>query len=235
MTSAAAAGQHGLLALQERLGYHFVQPALLDTALNHSGTGQSNQRLEFLGDAVLGAAASAYYYRQAPEWDEGQLSVARTTVVCRDSLAAVAAGLQLAPLLRLSKGVSRSGPVRTQASVLADAVEALIGAVFLDGGYAAAEQVTLRILGDRLSLDVMVAPVKAAKNQLQEWLQARGWPVPVYALLPDTGPAHDRLFEAECRLAKPALSATGQGRSRKLAEQAAAEKILQLLQQGPKP
>lgn len=218
--------------LQRALGHSFGDPGLLLLALTHSSAaGPNQQRLEFLGDAVLGTAISANLYRLHPDWDEGEMSVARTRVVCLDSLADCARRLGLPALLRVSPAVARSGPVHDRASVLADTVEAVLGAVFLDGGYAAAEAVTLRLLGGVLGAAQSV-PDKDAKTRLQEWLHARNWQLPEYILLASEGPANDLLFRAQCRAGRPVCVGEGEGRSRKAAEQAAAAQVLQQLEQG---
>ncbi|MDE3011796.1 MAG: ribonuclease III, partial [Pseudomonadota bacterium] len=198
----------------------------LELALTHSsGHGANQQRLEFLGDAVLGAAASASLFREHPDWSEGDMSVARTRMVCQDSLAACARQVALPELLRVSAAVARSGAVHERASVLADTIEALIGAVFVDGGYAAAEAATLQLLGPLLA-EAGVIPEKDAKTRLQEWLHRRGWPLPTYRLLATEGPANALVFRAECSAGRPPRLAQGEGRSRRSAEQAAAAQVL---------
>ena len=225
-----AAADVSLHRLQQALDYVFRDPELLLLALTHSSSvGANQQRLEFLGDAVLGTAVSASLYRSHPDWDEGAMSVARTRVVCLDSLADCARRLGLGALLRVSPAVARSGAVHDRASVLADTVEALLGAVFLDGGYAVAEAVTLRLLGTALD-SARALPDKDAKTRLQEWLHARGWQLPEYILLASEGPANALVFRAQCRAGRPVCVGEGEGRSRKAAEQAAASQVLQQLE-----
>jgi ribonuclease-3 len=155
------------------------------------------------------------------------LSVARTRLVCQDHLAELAARLELGASLRLSRTVARSGPVHAQPSVLADGIEALIGAVFLDGGYAAATALVQRLFGESASLLSLGPLAKDPKTQLQEWLHARGWAIPEYVLLATEGPPNAPVFRAECRAGQPPIAANAIGRSRKAAEQAAAALILE--------
>ena len=219
---------HALAALQDRLGYRFRDGALLQLALTHSvSEGANNQRLEFLGDALLGAVLADHLYCIHPDWEEGALHVARSALVRQEALARVAVELDLGAVLRVSRNVARSGPVNTQPGVLADAVEALLGAVFLDGGYAAAQGVTLRMLDAALLEPLGPAPAKDAKTRLQEWLQAAGRALPVYTVTGANGRPDTPPFSAECRIGKPPLAAVGTGPSRKAAERAAAECILE--------
>lgn len=225
-----------LTHLQDRLGHAFADPDLLRLALTHSApAGATNQRLEFLGDAILGAVLAEYFYQSQPDWNEGELSVARTTLVCRDSLAQIAAELDLGAHLIISREVARSGPVHAQAAVLADAVEAIIGAVFLDGSFSAARAVILHLLGGRLSQQRAVPPPKDAKTRLQEWLQARALALPEYRVCGTGGRTDTPPFTAECRLREPALEASAIGPSRKAAEQAAAVLVLQQIEQASLP
>lgn len=229
-----AQGDHAALErLQLALGYRFRDSALLELALTHSSaSGANHQRLEFLGDAVLGAAVGARLFGLQPERSEGAMSVARTRLVCQESLAACARRLGLPALLRVSPAVARSGAVHERESVLADTLEALAGAVFVDGGYAATEALMLRLFGDALAADPASAG-KDAKTRLQEWLQARGLPLPVYRLQAAEGPDNAPLFRVECGAGRPGKTASGEGRSRKSAEQAAAERLLAELEPAP--
>jgi len=225
-------------ALQDRLGYPFKQVDLLILALTHSSDqGHNNQRLEFLGDAVLGAVVSKNLFERHPEWNEGDMSVARTALVCKDHLASVARALSLSESLIVRKEVAKSGPVHAMPAVLADALEAIIGAIFLDGGYQAAYEVTCSIIiqqgresrgSDQIQEDPLL-PGKDAKTRLQEWLQSKGWPLPTYTLAKTEGPPNDCVFFAHCSLTHPSLQTQGQGRSRKAAEQEAAARVLQHL------
>jgi ribonuclease-3 len=218
--------------LQARLGHRFADPALLQTALTHSAIdGPNNQRLEFLGDAVIGAAISEHLYRSHPEWDEGAMSVARTRLVCQAHLVLVAHALELPAALHVSPAVARSGAVHDRPSVLADAVEALFGAMLLDAGYDLAQAVIVRVLTASVSTPVNL-PQKDAKTRLQEWLHSRGWPLPTYRLVSTEGPDNGPVFLVECSAGKPQLSVRASGRSRKAAEQLAAAELLQLFEAG---
>ena len=225
----------GLETLQARLGHHFHDPALLLTALTHSTErGTNNQRLEFLGDAILGAAISDHLYRSQPDWDEGAMSVARTRLVRQDSLARLALALGVPAILRVSASVARSGAIHERPSVLADAMEALLGAVFLDAGFDAARTVAVALLAADL-LQEAELPRKDAKTRLQEWLHARGWDIPVYRQLGSEGPANAPLFHVECVAGRPARAWPGSGGTRKAAEQAAAALCLASLESPDSP
>jgi ribonuclease-3 len=217
-------GQGTLLA---RLGLTFRDPDLFKLALTHSSVeGVSQQRLEFLGDAVLAAVVSEALYRKAPDWDEGALSVARTRYVCKEHLATVAEKLALGEALLVRADVARSGPVHAMPAVLADTMEALVGAVFLDSGYEAARDFVIRHI-------LAVSPVSEtqdAKTRLQQWCQGRRQALPQYTLLSEAGPKHQLTFTVSCRLSNPPLVAEASATSRKLAEQRAAEDILNQLE-----
>ncbi|MDE3036903.1 MAG: ribonuclease III, partial [Pseudomonadota bacterium] len=189
-----------------------------------AGRGKSNQRLEFLGDAVLGAVVARLLYDAYPAEQEGELARRLAALVRGETLTAVARGIGLGETLTLSAGERRD-----TASNLEDALEALIGAVYLDGGMAAAEAFILSRWTE-LSRNIVVPP-KDAKTSLQEWAQARTLPVPVYALIESTGPAHAPQFTIEVTV-QGYPPAQAQAASKKLAEQAAAEKLLETLQHG---
>jgi len=235
-----AKSSEALEALQQKIGYAFTRPEWLIQALTHSAeNGGNNQRLEFLGDAVLGAVVSKKLYEDHPDWDEGDLSVARTALVCKDHLALVARALEIGSVLIIRKDVARSGPVHAMPAVLADALEALVGAVFVDGGYEAAFQMVCRVViqyqRDRTmeeggSPSEAIPPSKDAKTRLQEWLHAKSLPLPIYTLIRTEGPPNDCTFYAECRITHRSLTAHGEGRSRKAAEQFAASEVLAQLQ-----
>jgi len=231
-----------LPSLQHRLGYRFKKLDWLILALTHSTEcGENNQRLEFLGDAILGAVISKKLFEDHPTWDEGDLSVARTALVCKDHLASVARSLALGEALIIRKDVAKSGPVHAMPAVLADALEAMIGAIFLDGGYQAAYETacTLIVPHEREGSLVVahqtqdVHPSKDAKTRLQEWLQAKNLPLPSYLLVKTEGLPNNCIFFVECILTKPALSSHGEGRSRKSAEQDAANNVLQQILRDP--
>lgn len=234
-----AKSSEALEALQQKIGYAFTRPEWLIQALTHSAeNGGNNQRLEFLGDAVLGAVVSKKLYEDHPDWDEGDLSVARTALVCKDHLALVARALEIGSVLIIRKDVARSGPVHAMPAVLADALEALVGAVFVDGGYEAAFQMACKVVIPHQRDTIMeeggapsqVPPSKDAKTRLQEWLHAKSLPLPIYSLIRTEGPPNDCTFYAECRITHRSFTAQGEGRSRKAAEQFAASKVLAQLQ-----
>lgn len=211
-------------ALEERLGHRFTNAALLEQALTHRSAGAGdNERLEFLGDGVLGCAVAEELYARFPRLDEGSLTRMRASLVREETLAEVAAQLEIAAKLK----VGAKHPVTP--AVLADAVEALFGAIFLDGGYAAARQAMLRALGPLLQ-DLDPGDVgKDAKTQLQEIMHARGRKLPEYRVVATHGAAHQRSFEVECALPELGLAATGTGTSLQRAEQQAAKGLLEKL------
>jgi ribonuclease-3 len=208
--------------LRARLGYVFRRPELLAQALTHRSFGAShNERLEYVGDAVLNCVVALALYERFPGVDEGDLSRVRASLVNRDTLAAVARQLELRDAIRLGEGEQRSGgPDRP--SILADALEALYGAVFVDGGFDAARDVIDRTFGDLLRDADPALLAKDPKTRLQEWLQARRLPVPEYRIVDVGGEAHAQTFVAECAIPSLAIATQGTGSSRRTAEQAAA-------------
>jgi ribonuclease-3 len=215
-----------LESLQRRLGHRFANSALLLRALTHRSFGADhNERLEFLGDTVLALAVSELLYERFSGSDEGDLTRVRAHLVREDSLHKAALALGLPELLRLSEGEARGGGAQ-RPSILADALEALIGAVFQDGGYAKARSLVQGLFGEVIQATEAESWTKDAKTELQEWLQARRIAVPSYRIVATRGQAHAQTFEVEC--AVPALErrATGQGRSRRAAEQEAARRLL---------
>jgi ribonuclease-3 len=218
-----------LEALQRRLGHRFANPALLRAALTHRSFGADhNERLEFLGDAVLGLAVSSLLYERLGRSDEGDLSRVRAHLVRQDSLYRMALSLQLPDCLRLSEGEARSGGAR-RPSILADALEALVGAVYLDAGFESAQAVVRRLFEPVLSQDDLQASAKDPKTELQEWLQARRLPVPTYAIVETRGQAHRQEFVVRCTVAALQVERLGEGTSRRAAEQQAAEAVLAYL------
>lgn len=212
--------------LRERLGYPFRRPDLLRDALTHRSYGAShNERLEFVGDAVLNCVIALALFERFPALPEGDLSRVRASLVNQDSLARVARGLALGVELRLGEGEQKSGGA-DRASILADALEAVFGAVFVDGGFAAARAVIQSCYGDLLAHADPAILGKDPKTRLQEWLQARRLPVPDYAVVATTGEAHAQVFTVECRIPALGIVTSGQGSSRRGAEQAAAEAAL---------
>ncbi len=212
---------------EARLGYAFRDPALLDAALTHRSASKRNyERLEFLGDSVLNFATAVLLYGAYPDADEGDLSRYRATLVSGSSLAAVAAGLGLGDQLRLGSGELKTGGFRRD-SILADALEALFGAVYLDGGMAAAHAVIGRLFADRLGQLPGAQELKDPKTRLQELLQSRGLPLPAYAVEEVSGEPHEQRFVASCDVAALEVRARGEGSSRRRAEQEAAQRVLE--------
>jgi ribonuclease-3 len=232
-----------MAALAHRLDHSFNDSALLQQALTHPSWrneqahgGVDNQRLEFLGDAVLGLAVSQALVARLPDLREGELTVLKSQLVRESSLAGLAEQLQLGSALRLGRGEEHTGG-RQRASVLADAMEAVIGAVFVDAGYDAAQALVLRLLGR--ALEAAVARVRDVeghalsastanwKTALQELLQQQGCPPPLYSLVAEEGPVHERRFrvQASARCGGDSWACEGEGSSKKLAESDAAEKL----------
>ncbi len=215
--------------LANTLDYRFDDERLFEQALTHrSSPGASNERLEFLGDAVLDFAVSEVVYDAMPEADEGDLSRLRASLVKDTSLAALAAGLGLGEHLILGSGERKSGGHRRE-SILADALEALFGAVFLDAGYDASRNVIEKAFGDRLLELPDPRNLRDPKTRLQEWLQARAFGLPDYELSNVSGEAHRQQFEVRCAVSGGKYQTSGSGRSRRNAEQAAAERMLTVL------
>jgi len=221
-----------LVALQQRIGHRFSDPALLERALTHRSFGADhNERLEFLGDAVLNLAVSRLLYDRFSGSDEGDLTRVRAHLVREDSLHRVALALGLPEALRLSEGEARGGGA-ARPSILADAVEALIGAVSIDGGFDAAQALVTRLFGETIMSTTADNWRKDAKTELQEWLQARHVPVPGYRIAATRGQAHAQTFEVECEVASLQWRATGVGRSRRQAEQSSARRLLDRILSG---
>ena len=222
-------------ALQKRLGHTFSEQALLTRALTHRSFGtEHNERLEFLGDAVLNLAVSSLLYERFGGSDEGDLTRVRAHLVREESLHRTALALGLPDVMRLSEGEARGGGAR-RPSILADAVEALIGAVYLDGGFDRAFELVRRLFGDVISASEAHTWSKDAKTELQEWLQARRIAVPTYRIVGTTGQAHAQTFEVECAIPALSLAETGRGRSRRAAEQEAARRLLDALKANDQP
>ena len=213
-------------ALQERLQHRFTDPRLLQQALTHrSFSADHNERLEFLGDSVLNLAVSHLLYVRLAELPEGDLSRVRANLVKQDTLHQLALKLALSPLLRLGEGEARSGgPARP--SILADALEALIGAVYLDAGFGAADALVRRLYAAVEINPRMDAAAKDPKTELQEWLQGHKMKLPVYKVLGTLGAAHKQTFDVECAVVDLDLRERGIGGSRRAGEQAAAAAML---------
>jgi len=225
-----------LAALQRRLGHQFKQPELLTRALTHRSFGADhNERLEFLGDAVLSLAVSSLLYERFAGSDEGDLTRIRAHLVREDSLHRLALSLDLPLVLRMSDGEAKGGGAQ-RPSILADATEALIGATFVDGGYPAALAVVRNLLAEVISSASSTDNwAKDAKTALQEWLQARKLSVPAYRITETRGQAHAQTFEVECAVASLRVATRGEGRSRRVAEQDAARRLLDELIARDKP
>lgn len=229
--SAGSAPEGAEESLLERLGHRFSDRSLFDLAITHrsfaneQGLGDHNERLEFLGDAVLGLVVVDRLYRRRPEQAEGELARAKAALVSASALAPYAEATGLGEVLRLGVGESRSGG-RRKRSLLADGWEALLGAVYLDGGMAAAEAAVDRYLAwaeRRIEVEL-----RDPKTELQERVQARGRPLPGYAIVEEHGPEHDKTFV--CRVdAGDGITGVGRGRTRKEAQQAAAAAALAAL------
>lgn len=216
-------------ALSDRIGHRFSDPALLQRALTHrSAAAEHNERLEFLGDGLVNLIVAEALYRRSATADEGWLTRARSQLVCEASLASIARALELGPQLLLGAGEVKTGGDERD-SILADALEALIGAIHLDAGFEACRRVVLGWFGPRLMALVDAGLSKDAKTCLQEWLQARGLVLPEYVLVDTRGEEHNKTFEVACRLREPQLEARAEGQSRRQAEQQAAAGILELL------
>jgi len=215
----------GLPALQTRLQHRFTNTALLARALTHrSFSADHNERLEFLGDAVLQLAVTDLLYKQLPSQPEGELSRLRASLVRQDSLHAIALRLGLPELMRLGTGEFRAGG-RLRPSILADALEAIIGAVYLDANYSVAQA-----LVQRLFHGVQLQVAKDAKTTLQEWLQSRKMPLPHYHITRIDGAGHQQIFHVQCEIAALNQRHSGCGTSRRAAEQVAAAATLEQLQ-----
>ena len=224
-----AALQPALLALQERLQHRFAQPKLLERATTHrSFSADHNERLEFLGDSVLSLAVASLLYARLKNQPEGDLSRIRANMVKQDTLHQLALGLKVAEVLRLGEGEARSGGHK-RPSILADALEALIGAVYLDAGYGPAEALVHRLFAAVEINPQMQAAAKDAKTALQEWLQGRKMKVPDYRVVGTAGAEHRQTFDVECHIAEMALTERGTGASRRAGEQAAAAAMLATL------
>jgi len=218
----SASGQFG--------GHTFANPGLLTRALTHRSAGAPhNERLEFLGDAILGALIAEALYMRWPGADEGALTRTRALLVRQSSLSTLARTLKLGQRLKFGPGALNIGAHRRD-SILADTLEALIGAIYLDAGFDACRQVVVPWFSEQIEATPPHKIVKDAKTRLQEWLQARHHPRPVYTLLSETGNAHARQFQVQCSIQALDASADATGPSRRNAEQLAAERVLESLE-----
>lgn len=215
--------------LEQQLDHTWTRRDLLLQALTHRSYGAQNyERLEFLGDGVLNCVVGLMLYRQFPDLAEGRLSRLRANLVNQDSLQSLALELDLGSYLRLGEGEMRSGGAQ-RPSILADALESLLGAALLDAGFEAAQSMVERLFGPQVAAINPAAQGKDAKTRLQEWLQPRRHGLPSYTLLDTTGQAHAQTFHVECRIDALAVATRGEGASRKAAEQQAAARALAVL------
>lgn len=231
--------------LEERLGYRFKNRALLLQALTHSSRKADlcccNERMEFLGDAILGGAVSEYLYQRFPECSEGELTRMKSSVVSRAALAKVGKALELGSCLIVAKGVAHASPEESEIgadknsslppSLLSNAFEAIIAAVYLDSGIRRAYQFTLRHLKELIDKAALSVPSHNAKSALQELVQREIGDIPVYKITKETGPDHGKWFEITA-LIQGKEHGVGQGRTKKEAEQLAAQSTLEMLQTG---
>jgi ribonuclease-3 len=216
----------GLAELERHLGHRFAAPELAVQALTHRSFGAPhNERLEFLGDSLLNCAVATLLYERFPQLPEGDLSRLRAALVNQSSLSAIAVQLGLGERLRLGEGELKSGGFR-RPSILADALEAVLAAVFLDAGFESVRKAVEHLFAERLERDQGKPVDKDPKTELQEYLQGRRLQLPRYAVMKTEGEAHDQTFTVECRVDDLGLAATGTGASRRVAEQAAAAGVL---------
>ena len=219
----------GLAALQQRLQHNFSNISLLSRALTHrSFSADHYERLEFLGDSVLSLAVSDLLYARLGTLPEGDLSRVRANLVKQDTLFQLAVDLGLAEVLKLGEGEVRSGGQK-RPSILADALEAVIGAVYLDAGFATAQSLVHRLFQAVEINPQMEAIGKDPKTELQEWLQGRKMKLPLYKVVGTVGAAHKQSFDVECEIPEMRLAERGIGGSRRAGEQAAAAAMLQTL------
>lgn len=218
--------------LQRALGYEFSDPELLRLALTHRSAGNcNNERLEFLGDSIVNHVIAEYLFQRFPQAREGEMSRMRASLVRGDTLAEVALDLKLGDHLLLGAGERKSGG-RRRSSILADAVEALAGAILLDSDVDTCRRCILEWYRERLAAVSLEDDARDPKTRLQELLQGRGRPLPEYQLLGVLGDDHNQQFHVACRLNKPSLVVEGAGTSRRKAEQAAARSALERLSNG---
>lgn len=218
-----------LAAGADPIGHAFADPQLLAQALTHRSAGAPhNERLEFLGDGIVNLLIAEVLFQRWPKADEGALTRARAELVREASLATVARTLELGARLTMGPGEMKSGGHRRD-SILADAVEAVIAAIYLDAGFEACRACVLPWFETALAALPVGKPEKDPKTRLQEWLQGRQKPLPVYELVCESGEEHARHFQVRCIISEPALSADGEGGSRRIAEQAAAAGVISQL------
>ncbi len=215
-----------LSELEQKLGYKFTNTSLLEQALTHRSFGAGhNERLEFLGDSILNCCIANLIFAQFPSMPEGELSRLRANLVNQSVLAEISADLELGTLLRLGEGELKTGGAH-RPSILGDALEAIIGAVFLDADFGAASTVVRLLFATRIGTTRTAKPLKDAKTGLQEWLQGRHLPLPAYTVKRIDGESHRQTFHVECELVSFGIRCEGVGTSRRVAEQEAAASAL---------
>ena len=218
-------------ALLKKLEYTFSDIELLDEALTHrSFAAKNNERLEFLGDGILNFVIAHELFKSYPDVQEGDLSRLRANLVNKESLAEIANKLELGDVIKLGSGELKSGGFR-RPSILADTVESIFGAVYSDGGFEAARELIVRLYTYRLSSPTDLQSLKDPKTQLQELLQSRKFSLPVYDVSDITGKAHAQVFHIKCSIAKLKIEVEGKGKSRRKAEQVAAQKAIALVKE----
>ena len=209
--------------------YRFEDPALLALALSHRSVGRlNNERLEFLGDSILNFVVSARLFNLKTDNDEGGLSRSRARVVRGDTLAKLAASLNLGDFIKLGEGELKSGGYKRN-SILADSLEAVFGAIYIDGGFDACEKAIQHVCDPFIAQLPDADELKDSKTRLQEWLQGHGYSLPKYNLLTENGPPHNKQFLVQCTSTDVGIKVTGKGASRRKAEQAAAAAALEHL------
>ncbi|PCI76032.1 MAG: ribonuclease III [SAR86 cluster bacterium] len=216
--------------LQQSLAYQFSNPDLAQLALTHrSANAAHNERLEFLGDALLGFIVAETLFTLNPQASEGELSRMRSALVNKNALAAAARSLGIGEYLQLGTGEANSGG-SDRDSILADTVEALIAAIYLDGGIDSCTTFVKKISESKLAIDAAATEQKDAKTRLQEFLQAQGKNLPKYTVVEISGAAHEQVFHVSCRLESLGAESTGSGTSKREAEQQAAKNILEAIE-----
>jgi len=214
--------------------YSFNDPELLALALSHRSVGRhNNERLEFLGDSVLNFVIAARLFELRTDNDEGELSRLRARVVRGDTLAKLASGLKLGDYIKLGEGELKSGGFKRN-SILADGLEAVFGAIYLDGGFKSCEAAILHVCNPFIALLPDASELKDSKTRLQEWLQGYGYPLPEYSVISDKGPPHRKQFVVECIAKAAGIKVSGKGASRQKAQQAAAAVALEFIAGMPK-
>jgi len=217
---------NAIASLSKKLEYTFNDTKLLEEALTHrSYASNNNERLEFLGDGILNFVIADELFKSYPDVQEGDLSRLRANLVNKASLAVIANQLKLGDVLQLGSGELKSGGFR-RPSILADAVESIFGAVYCDGGFEACRALIIRLYADRLSAKTDLQGLKDPKTQLQELVQSRRYALPDYQVTNITGQAHAQIFHVNCSIQELQIEVTGEGKSRRKAEQVAAEKAI---------